>query len=133
MEQDIHNEIIQLHQFFQNWFNGMLPFNKDNFSRLENALEPGFLLINPYGSCLNRDGILDSLRSAYNTEKSIRIWIEKPSVKHSFGNITIATYQEWQKKDQKTTSRFSTVVFRAHQINPNGVRWVHVHETWINS
>ena len=133
MEQDIQGEIIQLHQFFQDWINGVLPFNNDVFSRLENALEPGFMMINPYGSCLNRDEILDSLRSAYNTGKRLRIWIEVPSVKHRFGNITIATYQEWQEKDRKITARLSTAVFRSQRNTPNGVSWVHVQETWINS
>ena len=129
----LESEIVQLHQFFQDWFNGVLPFTEENFSRFEGVLDPDFILINPFGVILNRDELVESLRSAHKTIKGIRIWIEDSIVHQISEDISLATYQEWQEKEGHTTSRLSTAVFQSKPGTPNGFIWVHVHETWINS
>ena len=44
--------------------------------------------------------------------------------------LALATYEEWQEIDGKINARLSTVLLRAKADAPNGVEWLHVHETW---
>ncbi len=47
--------------------------------------------------------------------------------------LVAATYEEWQSGEEKKDDRISTVVFcRVPEAAPNGLRWLHVHETWVS-
>lgn len=131
MRPNIENEIIQLHRFFQDWFNGEIPRSTGSFCRLTEVLAPGFIIISPDAGILNRATLLNSLDSAHNTRQGMRIWIQDILLPHQIGENYIATYQEWQELEGRVTARLSTAVFHVHPGTPNGVRWIHVHETWL--
>ncbi|MFX0092506.1 MAG: hypothetical protein ACFFBD_12150 [Candidatus Hodarchaeota archaeon] len=43
----------------------------------------------------------------------------------------MTTYEEWQEIDGQTIARLSTALFRKCFDAPNGVEWLHAHETWL--
>jgi hypothetical protein len=45
--------------------------------------------------------------------------------------LALTTYEEWQEIEGKVTARVSTAVFKQKANTPNGVEWLHVHETWL--
>jgi hypothetical protein len=47
------------------------------------------------------------------------------------GDILLVTYEEWQQSGDQTTARLSTALFRDKPDAPNGLEWLHVHETWL--
>ena len=130
-------EIIELHQFFQDWFNGDLPPTEDNFARLTKVLHKNFVLIGPDGIAIHQKSLLNTLRRAHNTRRNYNIWIENYHVLHDLDSLLIATYQERQTNlDDRmpvTTTRISTVVFGEKPDTPNGVEWLHLHETWLET
>lgn len=123
---------MQLHQFFQDWYNGAIPETKAGFTRLENALSEGFRIITPVAQIIEREAILQSIESAHNTRLAMRIWIEDVRIQRWFENHILASYQEWQEIDAKTSCRLSSVLFQSNQDNPNGLEWLYVHETWLD-
>jgi len=129
----IEAEIIQLHQFFQDWFNGEIEPSEENFSRLSDVLADSFKLVSPDGQVLQRKPLLDGLEQAHNTRRGMRIWIEDMRVLHWFDELVLAIYQEWQQIEGKTTSRLSSVLFVRKPGTPNGLEWLHVHETWMEN
>ena len=48
------------------------------------------------------------------------------------GDLVIATYEEWQRWSGGSNARTSTVVFTIDSGARHGLRWKHVHETWLN-
>ena len=52
---------------------------------------------------------------------------------HQFEDLVLATYEEWQEIDSQESSRVSTVLFHKAPNTPNGLRWLHVHGTWMNT
>ena len=68
MEQNIKLEIIELHQFFQDWFNGKLENNKEEFSRVTSVLDDLFTLITPNGQIMTKNDLLDLLHSSHNSK-----------------------------------------------------------------
>ena len=126
----IEREVHELHDFFQAWFCGNIPQTDAQFRRVKDALGAGFALISPGGQLAEREPILESIYAGYGQRSEMRIWIEKFRLHHEVGNIVVATYEEWQTIDGETTARLSTVLFQKKVAAPNGVAWLHVHETW---
>lgn len=129
----IENEIIELHQFFQDWYNNQLSPTNENFARCADVLDPDFSIIFPSGDKVLYQTLLDRLHNAHNSHTAMRIWIENIEVLHQVGDLILATYEEWQEIEGVVTSRLSSVFFKKVSSTPNGLRWLHVHETWINS
>jgi hypothetical protein len=46
--------------------------------------------------------------------------------------MLLATYEEWQVIEGETRGRLSTALFRNREGTPNGIEWVHLHETWMS-
>ena len=128
----IETEITQLHQFFVDWYCGKLPLREEHFIRLTSVLADGFTLITPEGSSLDKQTIIETIRYSYDSRKDFHIWIENIKIKLQVNDLVLATYEEWQESQGKTTSRVSTVLFRERSGTPNGLIWVHVHETWMD-
>ena len=128
----IENEIIELHKFFQDWYNNQLAPTDENFARCADVLAPDFSIIFPNGKRILRGPLLNGLRRAHNTHTGMRIWIKNIQELHQIGDLIIATYEEWQEVEGKVTARLSSVLFQKSDSTSNGLLWLHVHETWIN-
>jgi hypothetical protein len=133
MNADWQKEIVELHEFFQGWLGGGMAPTEEEFYRLEEVLAEGFTLITPDGRHLERDPLLQGLRESAGARSGVRIWIEEPHLHHEGKTLLIASYQEWQQEKGSPRARVSTVVFRPKKALPNGVEWLHVHETWLGS
>ena len=129
----VENEIIELHRFFQDWYNKQLSPTDENFARCSDVLHPNFTIIFPSGDQMRRQALLESLRNAHGSHTNIQIWIKRVQVLHQNEGLVLATYEEWQENNRQVKSRLSTVLFQQAPTTPNGVRWLHVHETWINT
>lgn len=127
----IELEIVQLHQFFQDWYNNILAPTDESFSRCSDVLAHDFSIIFPSGSIVQCQPLLEGLRNAHNSRNDMRIWIKNVRILHNLGDVILANYEEWQEIEGKVTARLSSVLFRETQSTPNGVQWLHVHETWI--
>ena len=124
-------EIVELHQFFEDWFTGRLPNDDAAFARFADTMAPDFHIVSPSGRLTARPDLLAGLRGAYNAWNAGRIWIENVQVRAAYGDISIVTYEEWQSTGDGERGRLSTVVFRADANAVNGLLWLHVHETWL--
>jgi hypothetical protein len=123
-------EIVDLHDFFQGWLGGSLPASETVFVRFVETMDANFAIITPGGELVPRSELLHNLRSAHGSRPGLRIWIANPHLRMRHGLLTLATYEEWQEVNGVTTARISTVLFAEQDGTPNGLRWLHVHETW---
>lgn len=127
-----HTEIVELHAFFEGWLGGTLPPTDAVYARLAETMAPEFALVTPGGKLVPRKQLLAQLRAAHGSRPGWRIWIQDPKLRLQAGDLLIATYEEWQRHgDGIVTGRLSTAIFRARPAAPNGLAWVHVHETWL--
>jgi len=135
MEERCRDEVVQLHKFFEDWFNAALPPTEDSFRRFESVMAERFLIISPEGVLTERDELVDRLRQAHGiwrqNSRPGRIWIENLQVRHTVGSQSMVLYEEWQEIDGVTRGRLSTAVLQRRESTPNGVEWLHVHEVWL--
>lgn len=123
-------EIKDLHSFFEKWFAGDLPDDDVSFARLEDALAPAFTMVSPRGEHLDREAVVDGVRRAHGAGPR-RIWIDNVELLDSANDRLTAAYEEWQEDDGETTARLATVVFSVDFNARNGLKWLRVHETWM--
>ncbi|MCP3904351.1 MAG: DUF4440 domain-containing protein [Planctomycetes bacterium] len=123
-------DVEDLHRFFEAWLRGDVPADDASFAPVEAALAPAFTFVDPGGERRSRADVIDALRAGYGARPELRIRIDDASLHHDAGGLTLASYLERQTDGDRVTTRISTVLFRAEASAPNGVEWLHVHETW---
>lgn len=135
MDDRCRKEVEELHRFFQDWFNGQLEPTDHNFQRFSGVMAEGFEILSPDGGRMTRSEILARVREGHGSsnDKSFRIWIENYESRAIARDLLLVTYEEWQETGGEKRGRTSSAVFRSKSTTPNGVAWLHVHETWLPS
>ena len=117
-------EVRELHAFFERWYSGVAALTE--FSRMD-VLADSFVLIGPDGRSSNVEQVREFVEAAYGrrpTGFEIRNVAVRP-------HTPVGTYEEWQTAGNATTGRISTAAMTLDPDTPNGLRWVHLHETWL--
>lgn len=123
-------EIRSLHTFFVRWYTGD---DRADFDRFENALAPSFEMVTPDGEVLGRDEVLAHIRGERGEHENDGFGIEISNVetldKHA--GRALVRYEEWQETKDGEDGRVSTALFRPSGGAPEGVEWIHLHETGL--
>ena len=130
IESHCRKEVVELHEFFQQWFTGESPQMKEAFDRFASVLAGDFHIISPDGRIMQRDPILEAVRAAYGSGP-VEIWIKNHVHRLTICDVALVTYEEWQTKGDETRGRLSSALLRVKPGTPNDLQWLHVHETWL--
>lgn len=126
----ITKEIIDLHDFFTDWFNGSVDISQLE-SALINLLHPNFIMISPNGVKISKNALAEGFTQAYGINPSFKIQIRDVAIHHMTGTTVFATYTEWQRgaqtSEHSNNGRISSVVI---DIGAS-TQWIHLHETWL--
>lgn len=132
----VRAEIERLHRFLAEWLNGTLPGTEDVLKDgMTDYLHPGFINIQPAGVVLDRETILDQIRSAHGRSPEFRILIRNVRLHHVRGDgaSLLATYEEYQRGARNSARsenvRLSTAIFA--RTEDDRLTWLHIHETWM--
>lgn len=137
LEERCRREVVELHQFFQDWFNGTLGRTDESYARFADVIDDDFVLISPEGRMTPRPPLIERLRGAHGAWKEGgdgkpgRIWIENFRLHRMAGDLAVVTYEEWQEVGGETRARLSTAVMGKRKGTPAGVVWLHLHEVWM--
>ena len=127
-------EVIELHQFFQDWFTGTIANEPASFARFADVMSSDFEIIGPSGNHVRRAALIEQLRAGYavHAKKAFSISVENVQVRMLTTDLALVTYEEWQTKGETRDARRSSALLRSQDGTPNGWVWVHVHETWMD-
>lgn len=134
-EDAIEREVQGLHKFFEDWFTGRAAKTDEAYSRFRAVLAPDFFIIFPDGRMLERDEVLASVwdqhgRSSENP-RYFRIWVDEVRVRRAEPGAILVSYREWHEDQGTISARRSTAMLRSRSGGPNGLEWLHTHETWL--
>jgi hypothetical protein len=126
------DEVVGLHEFFVEWFTGVLEDTDVVFARFADVMHPEFSMIVPSGGLLDRETVVGSVRAAHATaDASFGIEIRDVVDCVVWDDAVLVTYEEWQLVgDRVDNCRVSTVLFVRAPTSSNGVQWRHLHETF---
>ena len=135
MKSQCESEVVELHRFFEDWFMGRLEDSEEAFSRFADVMADGLTMISPEGAVTGRADLLEALRNAHGAcvgGGSISIRVANIQQHQRSDGLCLVTYEEWQNKGSGDQGRISSALFRTRPGAPNGVEWLHVHETWMS-
>jgi len=135
MLQACRKEIVELHRFFEDWFVGRLDDDDGAYARFEAVMGEGFEIVSPDGRRTERAALVDRLRRAHGFQRGAEAIFEirvKEVRPRSIGpGLYLVSYEEWHKSGAGDRGRISTALLREREGTPNGLEWLHVHETWL--
>ncbi len=126
-------ELTGLHAFFVDWFDGSVP--REELSRLERALAPEFEMVTTEGERVGREALVDGLAESYGRTagEPFDIGVREVEALALLDDHAVVRYEEWQVTADGESGRVSTALFRADADAPEGVVWVTVQETALDS
>ena len=125
-------EVLDLHVFIEAWLLGSTPRSPAAFARFADVLHPDFVMIDIRGASRSRDELVTAFESAHGQNRGgIEVEIDGLDCRLERADLCLVTYLEAQRIDEITTTRRSTALFVPQPDCPNGVAWLHLHETWI--
>ena len=123
-------EVLARHRFFVRWYTGQAA--GDDLDRSARLFAPDFRIVGPDGSETDGRAVVAELmqrRGLRPPQFAIRIQIRDS---HMIGaHSALVLYDEHQSGDGPTTARRSSAIFSGAADLPEGVRWRHLHETWL--
>ena len=130
-ELEIAAEITRLHDFFTHWFAGTIENSNALFdTEVSDCLVDGFVNIQPAGTMLSRDILLEQIRSGYGKNPAFNISVENVRLHHHMpGGILLVTYEEYQQGAMNSAAengRLSTALLKPVD---GKFEWLWVHET----
>ncbi|MFI6297220.1 DUF4440 domain-containing protein [Nonomuraea sp. NPDC050790] len=117
----VREEVVRHHEVIERWLSGEPG---QGFEEFERAHAEGFTLAGPDGRTLDRGQVLRQVRELRGAAPGLRIEIRDVRVVAAEGALLVAAYEEWQQDG----ARGSTAVLRRED---GGLRWLHLHETWL--
>ncbi|MGH1482165.1 MAG: hypothetical protein ACRBM6_26130 [Geminicoccales bacterium] len=128
--EDVRREVVDLHDFFTDWFNGTA--DRDLLERrFLSRLDPAFTLIPPEGTVLEAADIGSAFQDAFGMNKGFRIQIRDVTIQRDMEAHVLATYTEWQTGAQQSAfannARITTVLME----KGTPFQWLHIQETWL--
>jgi len=128
-------EVVEFHEFIEDWLAGRTPDEDGTYDRARTVLADSFEITSPSGETRESSGILAEMAAGHGTAgEAFEIRVENLTSRFAFdGDACLVTYEEHQRPtpDAEWTRRYSTAVFRDAEEAPNGVEWIHLHETWM--
>jgi len=128
MQANWQREVDELHEFFQALFLGQI----DSMDRADAAFGSDFTFVGPDGLLADRGQILEMLESGRGHSSELAIGVEGHRTIVEAGALIVGEYIEVHEVADGGNRRRTTVVFDVDPDGPNGVRWRHVHETWLS-
>ncbi|MEM9582173.1 MAG: hypothetical protein AAGA08_03585 [Pseudomonadota bacterium] len=126
----VTKEVVDLHDFFTEWFNGTVERDQLDPQFLS-RLDKNVIFIPPEGHIMTGDMLRGGFDRGYGANKDFRTKIRDVRIRHEIGDLVMAINTEWQMgtalSAEKNNARVTSVVVK--MTNP--VTWLHIHETWL--
>ena len=135
MQSRYERESVELHVFLRDWLIGALPRTEVAFARFRDVMGEGLLVISPRGTVTSREPLLAEFEGIHGQlaakGAAFEIWVENFQCLRLLDDKALCTYEEWHRLEDETSARLTTVLYGPKDGTPNGVEWLHVHETWL--
>ena len=130
-------EVIALHRFFEVWFGGHCENDEQAFADgMLCRMREDFTIVLPGGAMLEGRRFWPEFKKLHGDNPDFHISIRNVQRKTlPAAPIHLVIYEEWQRNARNSkpanNGRLSSALFLEDEKTPNGIAWLHVHETWL--
>jgi len=126
----IANEVTELHQFFERWFNGTIPKTTTSFARVTAVWPGNFSLINPDNSETHAESVMAETFDQHGSFPGLTIQItDLRVIAAPSGSIGVAVYTETHLDGGETDTRLCSATLFDDPSAPHQLQWLHIHES----
>lgn len=126
----VAQEVQNLHQFFELWFNGVVSKTADTFTRVTSAWSEPFTLVDPTNQIHTSASLLSDTFDFHGSFPNLLIQIHKLSVSATDDySVAVALYEERHINGIETEVRLCSATFVRQEISSHGTKWLHIHES----
>ena len=134
-------EVVDLHAFFVDWIGTSGRDRGLDPGRMTGVFADDFHIVGPSGGRFDRVAAIEWLmhgRASRGTAaEPFTMWIEDVAAAAVAPGAVLVSYVECQDGDfldgnQGPSRRRASAILVDRPGTPNGVAWLHVHETWID-
>lgn len=125
----VTKEIVNLHDFFTEWFNGTAD-REQLEPRFLSHLHEDVVFIPPEGHILTGPMLREGFDKGFGTNTEFRIQIRDVAIRHEIGDTVLATYTEWQIGATQSDHANARVTSVLMNMKPE-LTWLHIQETWL--
>ncbi len=123
-------EIVERHDAFVTWFTG--KGDDSVIDEMMRCFAPSMVMAGPDGEVIPHDPLMQGLRDERGRrEPEFEIAVSEVAPLWTSDDAVLMGYIERQFIGGERTARRSTALMIRDADAPNGVAWVHVHETWL--
>eukprot|EP00249_Psilotum_nudum_P023546 c28919_g1_i1 orf=288-1634(+) len=125
-------EVVEFNVFFEKWLKGEVQNNDDTYQRLTGVVEKDATMVSHSGK---ESSFIESLLAARSRhgamqEKGFVMWVDNIMEHKLAEGVYLVTWQLWEQlAGEERKGYFATAIFVAKEGTPNGVVWLHFHET----
>lgn len=123
-------EIVEQHRFIEAWLRGTAEAAL--LTAFVDMHTSDFALYGPDGTVTGIQEVATGFGRARGTMPGIDVKIRNARVLTAADGIVVAVYEEHQRVEGSWNARSSTAVFVEDPAARHGLRWRHLHETWID-
>jgi hypothetical protein len=130
---DAAREVVAFHEFLADFFNARGHSAPADVIAHLTAFDDDFVVVSPDGSIQAVSQLRAWLETGRGGQPGKEIDIENMQLRHLGADFLILTYHEVQKLPDRTTRRLSSATFARADAAPLGVKWLHLHECWLEN
>ena len=118
-------------------FMGQAARTEEGFRRFSEVMDASFEVVTAAGDRHTLASLAATIDCAHGCmpHAGFAIAIENTRLVRTFGagdaRSYLVSYEEWQTVGDAVTARVSSALFRDSPSAPNGLAWVHLHETYL--
>lgn len=125
----IKQEIISLHAFFTDWYNGVIE--SDELNTIFDQFDDDFTITFPDGSVHSKSDLLSLLKADYGSDENHLIEIRDISIEPASDGYFNASYQEWQYSRGDDTPYLKLQTEAVLMTQGGSLKWVSIFEQVI--
>lgn len=128
-----HREITEFFKFFSDWFDGAIPNTDEQYSRISRVIPADSTFISHKGEMITaRSFFMNSIRTAHSTIPQLHMQAKNIQLQWENGDLALIIFEEWSIAPIPVTGgRLCSAIFRKNPNTPNGIEWLHFHETLL--
>ncbi|CAM6100642.1 unnamed protein product [Calypogeia fissa] len=125
-------EIVEYQIYLEKWLRGQVDTSDSGFWRLIHTMDEKSSLVFAHGTEGNAHLTIDGLRSLHGAVPQFVIWVDRVRVKKLSEGAWSVIFDKWERPTpEELHCKIISSVLVSQAGTPNGLKWVHIHETWL--
>ncbi|XP_052193005.1 sucrose-phosphatase 2-like isoform X2 [Diospyros lotus] len=127
-------EVVKFYLFYERWKRAEVQKSELSLQKLRSVFYPPGIFIHPSGFEQHLNQYIDGLGASYGNKQgtNFRVWLDRVSLAQIGVDAWLVKFDKWELSGDTRERCLTTVLLSSKVEVPDGFRWMHVHQTWLD-